>query len=64
MIVDRDTEVTTTSSSSVWKKPYLSRKWMAGWDSDEKEGLLVLPFSDNPRSVRLPTWLEGLHDPG
>jgi hypothetical protein len=47
MIVDRDTEVTTTSSSSVWKKPYLSREWMAGWDSDEKTGSLALPFSDN-----------------
>jgi hypothetical protein len=47
MIVDRNAEVTTTSSSSVRKKPYLSREWMAGWDSDGKKGSLALPFSDN-----------------
>jgi hypothetical protein len=47
MIVDRNIEVTTTSSSSVRKKPYLSRHWMAGWVSDEKKGWRALPFPDN-----------------
>jgi hypothetical protein len=43
MIVDRNTEVTTTSSS-VWKKPYWSREWMAGWDSDERKACGHCPF--------------------
>ena len=47
VIVDWNTEVTTTSSSSVQKKLYLSREWVARWDSGEKKGLRALPFSDN-----------------
>jgi hypothetical protein len=47
MIVDQNTEVTTTSSSSVQEEPYLSREWVARWDSDEKKGLQALPFFDN-----------------